>query len=661
MNSFKGIANRIKRPLASIGHRVAGVFTTPVSLGGQTGAAAEVSGQKQIDLDKKLVYNLSKSRIPNWRQLRQLKRFLTPRERWTIRIGFLLIIGCVVFVSTRFYYRNLQAVPVAGGEYSEGLIGTPKYINPLYAILSDVDNDLSRLIYSSLFRRDQNGELIPDLVDSYEVSEDGKTYTLTLRDNIQWHNGSPLTVDDVLFTFSAINDTSYKSPLKNSFSGVEIERIDDRKLKFVLTDPYAAFLELLTFGILPADLWAQIPPEATPLAQLNLKPIGSGPYKFNTLSKDKNGNIRDYTLTANQDYYQAPPKIDLHFIFYGDFQEAVTALNDNAIDGLSYLPYDLKDQILTPRTYNFHKLYLPQLTLIFFNQAQNPALGDKAVRQALAFAIDRNRIINDILGGDAYIVDSPILANSFAYNPNVTKYDYNVSKAAELLDSVDWKLSEVTDEDIAQAQIDAESDDEEVRNKANQILFMGAGQWRMKDGNYLVISLKTVERNENQLVIDAVKHDWEAVGVKTATEALPLSRIQSEVIKTRQFDALFYGQVVGGDPDPYAFWHSSQTGENGFNIANFADKDVDQLLEDARLTSDQGARQEKYLRFQEIITDDEPVIFMYSPIYTYVQSNKVKGFAVTNILYPRNRFANVTDWYIRTGKRLVWPGDNQTD
>jgi len=630
------------------------------------------NGNEQIELDKKLVLSLSKSRIPSFKQLKYIKKYLNSGEIWLLRISFVIIILSLLFSGVFFYFNNLQTVAAQGGEYIEGLVGSPKYINPLYSSVSDVDNDISRFIYSSLFKRGKNGELVKDLAESYEIDKDSKIYTFSIKSGVRWHDGNNLTVDDIVFTFNAIKNKEYKSTLRNSFIGVDIEKIDDRKIKFILSDPYAAFFEILTFGILPSDIWAQIPPETAMLAELNLKPIGSGLYKFEKLVKEKAGNIREYYLAINKDYYDQEPNVNLVFKFFSDFDEAVLALNNNLIDGISYLPQDYKKEIVSPNTINFYKLFLPQLTLIFFNQQNNPALADKSVRQALAYSVDRGEIINNVLEGNAYVVDSPILPNSFAYYNDIKKYDYNPAKAGELLESVDWKILETTEEDVREAEaslngeegLESETEEGEKEEKslsealmkqAEITLSLGKGKWRKKDNDYLVLRLITVERNENEQIVEAIKGYWEAVGVKTIVEVFPITEIRDKIIKDRNFDTLFYGQVVGSDPDPYAFWHSSQTGENGFNIANFTNKDIDQLLEDARTISNIEERREKYKQFQEIISEEMPAMFLYSPIYTYIQGNNLKGFDVKNIYLPRDRFANINEWYIKVERKLIWP------
>lgn len=626
----------------------------------------------QTALDKKLVYSLSKSRIPSLAQLKYIRKYLSYSEAWILRISILIIIVSLAVISISYYNTHLQTIPIAGGEYYEALIGTPKNINPLYSIVNDVDNDISHLVYSSLFKRDKNGELIKDLVEFYEVSDDHKSYTITVKEGIIWHDGSNFSVDDIIFTFSAIKDAQYKSPLRSSFTGVEIDKINEQTIRFTLSDPYAAFLDLLTFGIIPGEIWYQIPPESVSLAELNLKPIGSGPYKFNKYIKDTSGNIKEYDLVVNEEYYGEEALIDVNFRFYVNFEEAAVALNDNQVDGISYLPNSLKETLVTPQALNFYKLNLPQLTAIFFNQNANPALAEKAVREALATAINKLAIVQESLNNEAYVINGPILPYSFAYYSDIKLYEYDERRAEELLEIAGWKSFEITAEELAATTtIGSNKSEEEEANETEDSSInpkqggeeteesqikrsIGPGEWRKKNNRYLIIKLTTLDRGENAIVANAIKEYWERIGVKVELELLSGSTVQADVIKPRNFEALFYGQTTGSDPDPYAFWHSSQVGENGLNIANFSHSDVDQLLEDARLISDMDIRREKYIEFQNIIAEEIPAIFMYSPTYLYVQNKIIKNFEVYNILYPSDRFANITEWYIKTGKKLVW-------
>lgn len=608
---------------------------------------------KQLNLDKKLVYSLSKSRIPRLAQVKYANKFLTPTERKLIRISLAVVFLSLLFLAGRFYIIHLQTIPAKGGEYSEGLVGAPKHINPLYMSLNDVDNDLGALIYSSLIKTDSQGKLENDLVESYEIAADNKTYIFKIRTDVKWHNGSEMTVDDVLFTFRTIKDAQYKSPLRASFSGVEAEKVDEETIKFVLAESYAPFLELLTFGIMPESLWDQVSPQGALISDLNLKPVGTGSYKFKSLSKDKSGQIKSYTLTINNDYYGHKPNITaLSFNFFQNYDEALQALNNNVVNGLAHLSKKMEANLNARNSFYFHKLSLPELTAVFFNPKINQSLKDVKVRQALATVIDKNDIVKNVLGDNASVANGPIHSNNFAYNPDIKTYQYNKAEAAKLLDEAGWKIAEVTEADIKTIQ------EAEKNKKINDVdeakLAVGAGKWLFNKDKFLIVKLTTVENDEYLQVAEKIKKAWEDLGIKMVLDVVSANEIQANVIRPRNFEALFYAQIVGNDPDVYAFWHSSQVSEFGANIANYSNKEADQLLEDARLSLNQGERVEKYKRFQEIIANELPVIFIYSPSYVYVQNKNIKGFVGERIQHPKDRFAGIANWYIKTKKRIVW-------
>ncbi|MDD4901439.1 MAG: ABC transporter substrate-binding protein [Patescibacteria group bacterium] len=613
------------------------------------------SGQAQTELDRKLVFSLAKSRWPSFKQLKYVKQYLSRVERLIIGSCLMVILLSSAFLAVRFYNTHLQVVPVNGGEYIEGVVGSIKYINPIYSSVSDVDSDIVSLVFSSLFKRGGNSQLVNDLVQNYAISPDGKTYTIKIKANVKWHNGNPLTVNDIIFTFGAIKNFQYKSPLRAGFTGVEIEKVDDQTIKFNLAEPYAAFLDLLTFGILPEEFWQQIEPSAASLAELNFKPIGSGMFKFKSLVKDKSGNVRAYNLARNADYYGEPVRIEnISFKLFGDNTELISALNNNLVSGVSYLPEQLRGEVVAQDSLNFYRLSLPKLSAIFFNVKANIHLADKKVRQALAYAVDKKEIISQVLAGDARAIDNPILPGSFAYNPLAKKYNYDTASSSRLLALAGWKIIELTAEDIKKAENNSAGSDEALKNQAMAKVKMGAGKWLVKDNNYLLVELTTVDNPEYSQAAELIAKFWQAINIKVKINLVPSNQIQADVIRTRNFSALLYGEIVGADPDPYAFWHSSQIGQAGLNIADYSNKEVDKLLEDGRLTNDVKLRQEKYKKFQEILAEDEPAIFLYSPNYTYVQSKNIKGFKTTSVVSPSDRFTDVNRWYMKTGKQIVW-------
>jgi peptide/nickel transport system substrate-binding protein len=498
-------------------------------------------------------------------------------------------------------------VPIIGGDYIEALVGYPKAINPIYAANRDVDADLSRLIYSSLFVYDKNGNLTNDLAESYTISDDNKQYTIKIKNNVSFHNNDKLTADDILFTFELIKNPDYHSPFQSEFANVKAEKIDDYTIKFTLSEPYAPFLDLLSFGILPKNIWKNVNPQSILLFEFNLKPIGSGPYKFKSLIKNKDGDLKEYHLTLNDNYYGQKPYIkNIIFKFFVDYIEAVKTLGDNQVNGLSYLPYDNNSDLIAKNSLSINQLTRPQIVSIFFNKEKNKAYNDKATRIALSQAIDKEKLVNDVFSGAAKVADSPIPESNFAYNDQLKKYDFNPGAAADILRSKNLSLT-----------------------------------------------LSVIDRPENLAVAEKIKGYWEMAGVKVTVKAVPAEQVP-DLIKTRDFDILLYGESVGGDPDVYAFWHSSQIGGKGLNLAAYSNPNADKLLLEARVTTDNNERKLQYQKFQEILNNDFPVIFLYSPAYTYIQDKKVGGFDSSAIIEPADRFAGISSWYLKTRSKLIW-------
>lgn len=560
----------------------------------------------QIDIDKKLVYALSPRKIPTGEQLRHLNKFLNPKEYLVIKICLLLIVINLAYLSVGFFKKHLQYVPVSGGEYIEGVVGYPKTINPLYAVNRDIDGDLSRLIYSSLFKYDENGKLVNDLVESVTINNDTE-YIIKIKNGVKWQNGDKLTADDVLFTIDAIKNADYRSPLRSSLSTADAEKIDDQTIKITLDSAYAPFLENLTFGILPKNIWENVSPSSAALSELNLKPVGSGPYTFKSLIKNKDGDLKEYNLVVNDSYFLKKPFIkNIKFTFFVDYVEAIKSLNDNQIDGLGYLPFDERKELLAKDSLTLNELVRPQIVSLFFNSDKDKALKDKAVRISLAEAIDKDEIIKDVFDSVYQRADGPIMANNFAYSDQITKYKYS---PVEAIASLKNKLASTT--------------------------------------------LTVIDSGSNVSVAEKIKYYWEKIGVNVQIKVVPGEQA-ADMIKNHDFEVLLYGESVGGDPDVYAFWHSSQIGGKGLNIANYSNPEVDKLLTDARATTDIEERKSLYQKFQTDITADVPAIFLYSPTYTYVQSKKIKGLEGSTIIEPADRFASINNWYLKTRKKLTW-------
>lgn len=611
-------------------------------------------GKNQEKSDKNLVYTLASSKIPSSEQIKHLDKTLSTKESWAIKICLAIVLINIVYLGVRFYNKHITVTPLFGGTYYEGVVGYPKTINPLYDISRDVDSDLSQLIYSRLYTYDVNGQLVGDLADNIETS-DNKTFVVTLKNNVKWHSGEALTADDVVFTFNLITNADYRSPLRKNFSSVTIEKISDQQVKFTLPVAYVAFPSLLTFGILPQSVWENVSADSAGLTDLNMEPIGSGPYKFVSLLKNKQGELKEYRLVVNDDYYGQKPYIkNITFKFYPDFNELISALNDGDVLGISYLPVDQKHALLAQNSLNFNLLNSSQEDLIFFNTTSNKNLADLKVRQALALSLDKNEIVKDVFDNFYKVIDGPLSLSSFAYSDQITKYNFNPDLANSKLDEAGW-LKIVVGADNLNA---SSSEIKAIVTYASSTSESAEGIWRFKKDKkdnveLLTIKFSAVYGSDSFQVAGKIKNYFEAIGVHTTLDPVTNSDI-SNLVSSRSFETLLFSQILGGDPDIFALWHSSQIGSTGLNIAGYKNDRVDKLLENARVISDKTSRVASYLEIQKIISDDLPAIFLYEKNYTYVQSKKLKGFNGMAIVRPSDRFSGVSNWYLKSKNKFSW-------
>lgn len=621
--------------------------------------------------------NTQKSFLPGWAQLKYLQHFLNPSEQ---RLFFgactTLAIGLVA-VSGLFISSHIDRLPTDGGEYSEALIGQPKNINPLFASANDVDADLSSLVYAGLFRYNKEGQFVPDVASSYTVSTDQKTYTVSLRPDIHFSDGEPLTAEDVIFTFESIQNPEVGSPLLNAFQSVKMAKIDDKTISFTLKEPFAPFINSLTVGILPAHIWAELSPNTLRLAKQNIQPVGAGAWQFNKLFKDVTGYITNYDLVRNNGYFGEKPHItSLRFVFFNTYQEAMDAMRTDNTLSLSFLPHAFESKV-SSRDFSILSLKLPQYTTLFFNETAQPSLKDDDVRLALSMAIDKQTLVKTALNGYGEAIDSPILKGAIGYYPDIKKIDFDITKANELLDK---KWTRIQPEDYFKVASDAllkeSQEDIDAYKKANssspdlittyvdqikqQITDtvrkqMDSNQtFYRKDKNNLVleITITTADTPEYSKTAELMSTMWQAAGVRTSIQKISSQQIVRELLQKRNYQTLLYGEIVGFDPDPFPFWHSSQIDYPGLNLAGYANRNADKLLEQARTTLDSTARNDFYKQFQDLLAKDVPAIFLFSPTYSYAMSNKVHGVSLTSVNAPADRFLTINEWYVKT--KLQW-------
>ncbi len=581
--------------------------------------------KEQPDDNQQLILKLNKKKIPSWHQFRQLPKFLNRLEKVQLFLAIIILLGSMGALAWRFYIAHSQENPSFGGSYIEGMVGVPFYVNPILAT-SDSDRDLSKLVYAGLMKTDGNGALQPDLASGYTINANQDQYTFELHSDLQWHDGEAVTAEDIIFTIESIKKAEYKSPYRSTFSGVNVQSINENTIQFNLEKPNPLFLSYLTIGILPEHLWYSIPAIGAPLTELNIKPVGCGPYMFKSLTKDQSGNIKTYALVSFDDYHAGQPYIkDLIFKFYPDFQTAVQALQNKNIEGLAYLPNEYKNSVKN-NDLRLKELHNPRYTAVFFNPGNNALLTENNFRQALDLSVDKERIIREATENNGQIIYSPVLPGDIGYDSSIKTELFNQAKAAEILDKLGYKKED-------------------------------GGEWRIitkgKSTSTAELKITTIDQPEMTKTASIIKENWEAIGLKTQLEIIPRERMLKEIIEPRNYQALIFSEQLNINSGPYLFWHSSQVKSPGLNLSNLGNKDIDKYLEQARNASTLEAKIEPLKNFQKKITELNFAIFLYNPTYTYPVANKLKGLdQVQFINLPADRLSTINTWYIKTKRSL---------
>lgn len=559
-------------------------------------------------------------KFQNKLKIRLIPKALSRRERYFVAVLILIILGSIIAIPITTYFHFTKEAPDHGSKFTEGMINEPRHINPLLSQANDTDRDLVSLIYSGLLEYNGEGKIVPDLAQSYEISSDGLNYTVYLKENAYWHDEKRITADDVLFTIQTAQNSDYGSPQRINWQGVQVEKVNDFAVMFRLQAKYAQFLNNLTMRILPKHVWQDIKPINFALSEFNLKPVGSGPYKFNRLKKDGNGRIRSYQLSVNKEFYGGRPFInEVEIKFYVSEDEMIDAYNRNEIEGLSFVSPDNLKRVKFKQRLNLRELRLPRYFAVFFNQNKSAVLSDKNVRLALNHATDKNTLLEKTLDGRGVTVHSPMTGGVLDIQNNVKKYEYDLELAKTILETAGWSRD------------------------GNEVLTKG--------GQTISFKITTSTWPELAKVAKIVKEQWEALGIRIDIEVLSTSELQ-QAIKDRSYEALLFGAVLNIDPDPFSLWHSSQQKEPGLNLALYDNKAADTLLEEARQTLNPLERAKKYDDFQRIVTEDVPAVFLYNPLYIHGQAKKIKGANGKLISLPSDRFINIENWYIET--KRVW-------
>ncbi len=548
--------------------------------------------------------------------------------RWQI----LVVAVTIVIVALLLLSQQPISIPVLpeaapGGIYTEALIGSLGRLNPMLDWNNPTDRDINRLIFSGLIRFDSHGLPQPDLAEAWGTSPDGTLYNFSVRSNAVWHDGQPVTTDDVIFTIELIKSTGSLFPqdIKDLWSQIEVKRLDDKTLQFKLPEPFAPFLDYATFGILPKHLLESVPADQLASAQFNLQPIGTGPYKFDRLMTS-GGQITGVVLTVNEDYYLQRAFIDqIVFRFYPNSASAFDAYQQGEVLGVSQLTNDVLQQALMEPALSVHTSRLPQMGLVFLN-LNNPTvsfLQNEKIRRALLLGINRNIIVSRIMQGQAVIADGPILPGSWAYYNEIEHFDYDPDAAAALLKGEGF------------------------------VIPASGGDVRAKDGQFLTFTLTHPDDAVHTQIAQAIQADWALIGVRIDLQSVPYDSLVNDFLTPRNYQTALadLNTARTPDPDPYLFWHQSEA-TGGQNYSQWDNRSASEFLESARTEADFTSRARLYRNFQVLFAKEMPSLPLYYPVYSYGVDVQVQGVQVAPMYDVSDRLALIAEWYLVTRRTL---------
>lgn len=557
------------------------------------------------------------------RTIRHAKRFVSSRlDRLSIVrravFGWMVLVLVLAGVSSAQWLSFRQAYTVdaaaEGGTYSEGVLGPLETLNPIFA-RSNAERAAARLLFAGLYAYDETGRLKGDVARSVEVNDTQTEYTVKLHKGVSWSDGAPLTADDVVFTVNLLKnpETRAETPGWGAFSA---RVVDAHTVAFTLPGAYAPFMHSLTFPILPQHVLAGVKPSELREQSFSQSPVTSGPFALRlmqTITHD--GSKKVAHLVSNPRYYHGAARLERFQLYaYTSRDDIERALKTNEIMATPELSYEALPESIR-RMYQVKSYAINDGVYAFFNSQVGP-LQDRAVREALALSVDRDEL-RESLSRPAAPLEGPILPDQVTGLPNAPARD--VEKAKSLLDGAGWRLVDGV---------------------------------RTKDGEPLSLRMVALKGADFSQTTDELAKIWrEELGVQVDVQIVdqldPSQSVLQTVLQPRNFDVLVYELVIGGDPDVYAYWHSSQATVDGLNFSNYNNAIADEALAGARSRIDSRYRADRYKAFVRRWLADTPALALYQPKIDYILSPSAQAMDEdTTLVFPQSRYSNVIYWSV---------------
>ncbi len=559
----------------------------------------------------------------------------------TIVIAFMSLVVILAKINSSF----MVSVPVNGGTLTEGIVGMPTLVNPVLS-LSRADDDITSIVYSGLMRKSIEGDFIPDLAESYSISEDGLIYTFMINPKARFHDGEKVTADDILFTIEKIKDPLIKSPHRNGWDGITVSKEGLSTVVFTLKQPYISFMDSMTLGILPFHIWKNVSLSEFSLSNLNINAIGSGPYQIESVIKNSDGFPQEYVLKRFKNFTLGVPHIKyINIRSFSNEKDLMKALLSRSVDQAGGISPENSNDIIDGG-YIIHTTTLPRTFGLFFNVDNNKILTENNIINSLDKALDREAIVNEVLSGYGTIIHSPIPVDILSTNNGIENYkNSNILEAKAILEKNGWRLEE--DGIMTKGGIVIETKTKKVRGKTiTSDVSVDKGPIVK-----LSFSLSTGNTPELKHTAEIIKGQFKAIGVQVDLKIYEIGQL-NQLIRSRNYESLLFGQIVNHESDLFSFWHSSQRVDPGLNIAMYNNKKIDTILESIQKITNAEDRVNKYTDFINEFNKKLPALLIYSPKYLYATSKGLNNLYIDSLNSSSDRFTSIYKWY--ANQERVW-------
>ena len=528
---------------------------------------------------------------------------------------------CVVILGTliSLYYEAIpEALRSKKGDqvtYTEALYGSIQKLNPVYTDFNSVDQDISRLLSCSLSKYNPETGKVEESIATHTLDMGRTIYTFNIKPNIKWHDGAPVTADDVIFTYETViqNEKFQNRILKDTFANVQIKKVDESTVTFMLNAPNSFFFTSTIVGLLPAHVLRNVEISDLPNHEFNLKPVGCGPFQFESLNSTEMG-ITQVKLKRFNDYSEKGGNItDVIFNVYADFGSMIRG--KDSVHGMARVPIYFKDEIEDNR-FKLIEYTLPQYTALFMN-TDSPFLKKQKARLGIKKAIEKKSVLDAT--GYKKIIDTPLL--------ELKQDDWlnqsNIQEAMGALFDAGWSLNQEKGFRV---------------NETGEIF-------------HLRLLTRLYEENSKaeeitRKVVNNIEQQLKTIGIKLKIIRLPIAELEGAIMR-REYDLLLYGQSLGYNLDVYSFWHSSQAGESGLNLSNYTNSTADLLMERIRHDFDQAGKGQKLTELAGLLSEDAPAVFLYTPSYYYLVDKQFTGVKIPYLAIPTDRLNHLHFWEAR--------------